>query len=80
MQEVPAFESPISFSALSGISIESVLSVIFTLVFIWWIVYTVVAIYHWVRFGRASWAAVPAVALHLAVSGGIIVFMTSGLQ
>ncbi|MEK9160811.1 MAG: hypothetical protein AAB440_02115 [Patescibacteria group bacterium] len=67
-------------SFMTGASAEMVVSVIFTLVFIWWAVYTAVAVYHWFRFGRASWVAVPALAIHLTISGGIFVFMTSGLH
>ncbi|MBY0111122.1 hypothetical protein K2Y00_03945 [Patescibacteria group bacterium] len=67
-------------SFMTGASAEMVVSVIFTLVFIWWAIYSAVAVYHWARFGRSSWVAVPALAIHLAVSGGIFVFMTSGLQ
>ncbi len=67
-------------SQLTNLTAESVLSVLFTLVFIWWLVYTLVAIYHWFRYGRSTWVAVPAVALHLAVSGGIFIYMTSGLH
>lgn len=63
-----------------NVTSEAVLSVIFTLVFIWWTIYTLVAIYHWFRYGRSSWIAVPAVALHLAVSGGIFVYMTAALH
>ncbi len=69
------------FPAIFGnVTSEAVLSVIFTLVFIWWTVYTLVAIYHWFRYGRSSWVAVPAIALHLAVSGGIFIYMTSALH
>lgn len=67
-------------SYFGTVTSEGVISVIFTLIFIWWLVYTVVAIYHWFRFGRSSWVAVPAVAVHLAVSGMIFVAMTSGLH
>jgi hypothetical protein len=73
--------SPLALpSFITGAPAEMVVSIIFTLLFIWWVVYTVVVTYHWVRFGRSSWVAVPALAVHLAVSGGIFVFMTSGLH
>lgn len=67
-------------AAFGNVTIEGVISVLFTLVFIWWLVYTLVAIYHWFRYGRSTWVAVPAVALHLAVSGGIFIYMTAGLH
>ena len=67
-------------SYFGTVTAEGVISVIFTLIFIWWLIYTVVAIYHWFRYGRSSWIAVPAIAAHLAISGMIFVAMTSGLQ
>lgn len=70
-----------SFSLFSGaISAETALAVIFTLIFIWWAVFTAVAAYHWLRYGRESWVAVPALALHFIVSGWIFVFATGGLH
>ncbi len=61
-------------------SIETILAIVITIVFIWWAIFTVVAIYHWFRFARDSWLAVPAVAVHLFVSGWIFVFATGGLH
>lgn len=58
----------------------SVVAVIFALIFIWWFIYTLVAAYHWLRFGRETWVAVPALALHLFISGWLLLFMTSGLH
>ncbi len=69
-----------SSTLFGNVTSESVISVLFTLIFIWWLIYTMVAVYHWFRYGRSSWIAVPAVALHLAVSGGIFIYMTSGLH
>lgn len=62
------------------VSVESVLSVIILLVFIWWAVFTIVVIYHWIRYARDSWMAVPAIVLHLVVSTWIFVFATGGLH
>lgn len=61
-------------------SLETILAAVITLVFIWWAIFTGVAIYHWVRFARDSWLAVPAIAVHLFVSGWIFVFATGGLH
>lgn len=58
----------------------SVLAVVFALLFIWWFIYTLVAAYHWLRFARETWVAVPAVAAHLFISGWLLFFMTSGLH
>lgn len=70
-----------SFAVFSGvINPHTVLVVVFTLIFIWWAVFTLVAAYHLFRYGRESWVAVPAVAIHLLVSAWIFVFATGGLH
>ena len=38
------------------------------LVIVFWLIYTVVAIYHWLKYSHASWIAWPAIAVHLVVS------------
>ncbi len=65
---------------LQVVNPEMVVSVVVTVVFIWWAVFTIVAIYHLLRFARDSWITVPAIALHLIVSGWIFVFATGGLH
>lgn len=72
---VPQFALP-----ATNFTAEGFISVLITLVFIWWAIYTLVATYHWFRYGRESWLAVPAVALHLAISAWIFVFATGGLH
>ncbi len=69
-----------SFTFLSAANLQTVLAIIITLVFIWWAIFTIVAIYHWVRYGRDTAVAVPAIVLHLFVSGWIFVFATGGLH
>ncbi|MGB4076660.1 MAG: hypothetical protein WBK28_03080 [Minisyncoccia bacterium] len=69
-----------NFSLFSAIHTEGAIAVIITLVFIWWAVFTLVVCYHWFRFGRESWLAVPSVALHVAISGWIFVFATGGFH
>ncbi|HYD93667.1 MAG TPA: hypothetical protein VEB18_04430 [Candidatus Paceibacterota bacterium] len=65
---------------LPGASIETILAIVITIVFIWWAIFTLVAMYHWFRFARDSWLAVPSIALHLFVSGWIFIFATGGLH
>lgn len=69
-----------SFSLPEGIDASSIFSVLFALIFIFWLIYTLVVIYHWMRHAQDSWTAVPAVALHLFVSGWLIFYATSGLH
>ncbi len=59
---------------------EMVISVIVTIVFIWWLIFTIVAAYHLFRFATESWLTVPALAMHLAISAWIFVFATGGFQ
>jgi len=61
-------------------SAYDLVSVMFTVIFGLWLVYTVVAIYHWVRYGHNSWIAVPAIGLHLFVSAMLMIFATSGFN
>lgn len=70
--------SPITLP--EGISLSTVFSVVFALIFIFWLIYSLVVIYHWIRHAPDSWIAVPAVALHLFVSGILIFYATSGLH
>lgn len=37
-------------------------------IFIFWALYTLVAVYHWLKYSHASWVALPAIALHLFLS------------
>ena len=71
--------SPVQIIAIPAVNLSTVLSVVITLVFIWWAVFSLVAAYHWFRFGRDSWIAVPALIVHFIVSAWIFMFATGGL-
>jgi len=60
--------------------LETLLAIVVTIIFIWWLVFTIVAGYHLMRFARESWLTVPAIALHLFISAWIFVFATGGLH
>ena len=62
------------------VPVENVLAVVFTALFIWWLIFTIVLAYHWIRYARDSWMAVPVLAFHLAVSGWVFIFSTGGFQ
>ncbi len=51
--------------------------ILYTVCF-YWMVYTIVASYHWFRYSHASWLAIPAIALHLVVSYTLIVYALTG--
>jgi hypothetical protein len=52
--------------------------VIFT-VFAFWGLYTMVGIYHWIKYSHAAAVAYPAIFVHLAVSGALALIVLSGL-
>ena len=47
-------------------------------VFAFWAIYTVVAIYHWLKYSNASWAAFPSMAVHLYLSFALMSYALSG--
>lgn len=65
---------------LPSFSINGILPVVFTIVFIIWAIYTLIIVYHWFRYGHQSWFAVPVVVSHLTVSAVILLFIMSGLH
>lgn len=75
--------SSLSFGpTLTNVALDpsAIFSVLFLFIFLWWLIYTLVAIYHWLRHASESWVAVPAIALHLFVSGFLIFYATAGLH
>jgi hypothetical protein len=63
---------------LSAIDSREFLSVILAIVFFFWLVYTLIAAYHWVRYGHRSLLALPVLAIHVAVSGWFALIAVSG--
>ena len=70
-----ALVSHIPFS----ISQSLVAQVVFYIVFAFWAVYTLVAIYHWFKYSHASVIAIPAIVMHLGISFILIVYIFSGI-
>lgn len=74
-----AFPSADLFSFLpSGLSAGVAVTWVLYAIFAFWAVYTVVAIYHWLKYSHASWIAFPAIALHLFVSFALMSYALSG--
>ena len=67
-------------SVPGGFDISAIVPLVFLVIFITWVIYTLIAAYHWFRYGHQSWVAVPALALHIFVSGAIIIYMLTGLH
>lgn len=64
---------------LETLSVSQVALPLFGLVFLVWALYTVVAAYHWFRYGQNSTLAIPSLMLHALVSLGLIGYAASGL-
>lgn len=47
------------------------------LVFAFWAIYTLVAIYHWMRYSHAALIAIPAMLVHVAVSIALMSYALS---
>ena len=60
--------------------IESLYPAIFAIVFFVWLAYTLVAAYHWFRYGHRSFLVVPMLAIHVIVSGALMLLATTGLK
>ena len=63
---------PSGFS--SGIAVTWILYAVFA----FWAIYTLVAIYHWLKYSHASWIAFPAIAAHLLVSLALMSYALNG--
>lgn len=66
-------------SALPSVSASSATEWLLGAVFAVWALYTLVVVYHWLRYARDSRAAKPAIVIHLAVSALFMLCAVSGL-
>ncbi|MDD3531557.1 MAG: hypothetical protein PHV99_03155 [Candidatus Pacebacteria bacterium] len=65
---------PNELNLSAGIAIEWVLYAVFA----FWALYTLVAVYHWLKYSHASWVAFPAIAAHLFISIALMSYTLSG--
>jgi len=65
---------PNGFNLSAGVVVEWALYAVFA----FWAIYTIVAIYHWLKYSHASWVAFPAMAVHLFVSFALMSYALSG--
>lgn len=65
--------------AWSIIDPTAIADALFYLVVALVVIYTLIAAYHWIRYGHRSVLAVPALAIHVAVSLGFIGYAITGL-
>ena len=73
-----AFPSTLLSYLPDGLSAGIIITWVLYAVFVFWAIYTIVAIYHWLTYSHASWIAFPAIALHLFASFALISYALSG--
>lgn len=76
------FANPITNTfgiALGIVSIRTLALAAFSLVLVLVALYTLVAIYHWMRYGHRSPLAIPAISVHIFVSLALVGFALTGL-
>ncbi len=78
-ETLPPVQFPLA-SYLGTVDLEHFLPVIVAVLFGLWAVYTLVAAYHWLRYGRSSAVAIPALAAHVFVSASIAAYALSGFH
>jgi hypothetical protein len=73
----PALAFAPSFAAIEPMKFVSILA---WTVFVVWLLYTLIAAYHWLRYSHGSLLAIPALAVHLFVSLSLALFSVSGFK
>ena len=64
----------------AGLSVGMVVTWALYAVFAFWAIYTLVAVYHWLKYSHASWVAFPAIAIHLFISIALMSYALSGAR
>lgn len=74
--------NPVTAPALNipALSVSEYIPLFFTLVFIIWTIYTVIAFYHWLRYGDNIVISLGAMGIHLFVSSSLAIYAVSGLR
>ena len=65
---------------LKLVDVQSVVSITALVLFVFWLIYTVVSAYHLIRYGYRSSVSIPAIIVHVVVSLTLALFIASGLQ
>lgn len=70
MQPITPFAPPtaLTLTLPANVSSTEILSWLLALVVLYWIIYTIVGIFHWARYSHSPKVAVPAIGTHLFFS------------
>ena len=72
------FVSPMTFFFHLPFSSGTLMTWVLYAVFIFWVIYTLIAIYHWLKYSHGSWIAYPAIAVHPFISFVLMAYALSG--
>ena len=64
---------------VAALPVGQIIPVLFFIVFFIWAIYSVVAAYHWLRYGNDTTVALCALSVHLIVSTLLAIYAVSGL-
>lgn len=79
-QPLQPFSHPVALFAQFNIPYSTGLLVEWALylVFAFWAVYTLVAVYHWLRYSHTNFLAFPAIGIHLYISIALMSYTLAG--
>ena len=74
--QIAQMQSPFG-TLFNSISQVQLFGIVFGLVFLVWVLYTTIVLYHWFRYSRKSRLTIPVVVVHLVVSGFLFLMASS---
>ncbi len=79
-QPLQPFHPPtfVSLPLQSFVTPNSLIHLVLWVVGGYWVIYTLAAIYHWLKFANSIVGGVVAIALHLAVSYALVIYAFTG--
>lgn len=76
----PTVGSPFTLDQVLGnADVSGIMSIVFLVLFIVWALYTLIAAYHWLRYGHRPLLAIPVLVVYVAVSWLLAGYAASGL-
>jgi hypothetical protein len=78
MEDVPVQPFTV-LDFLRFVDVGNAVSIAFAILFIVWALYTIIAGYHWLRYGHSSAVAIPALITHVVVSWLLAGYAVSGI-
>lgn len=73
------FPTSVTFNLPVSLTPQMAMTIFFWFAIVCWIIYTLVAVYHWIKYSHASRVAYPAITAHLIISIVLASYTFSGL-